>query len=43
MNEVIFLLFAFVLIGLAERRLGKGAYVAMGVAIVAYVVYAYNK
>jgi hypothetical protein len=43
MNQVIGMLVAFVALGLASRRLGRGTYVAMGLVIMAYVAYAYNK
>ena len=37
------MLVAFVALGLASRRLGRGTYVAMGLLIMAYVAYTYNK
>ena len=43
MNQVILMLMAFVVIGLASRRLGKLTYVAMMLVIIAYMAYAYNK
>lgn len=43
MNQVIYMLLAFVVIGLASRRLGRLTYVAMALVIVAYMAYAYNK
>lgn len=42
MNHVIAMLFIFVVLGLASRRLGKLAYMVMALTIVAYVTYAYS-
>jgi hypothetical protein len=42
MNPVIAMLFVFVALGLAGQRLGKRTYVALGLVILAYVVYAYR-
>lgn len=43
MNQVIFMLFAFVALGLFSHRLGKYTYALMGLVIVAYIAYAFNK
>lgn len=43
MNQVILMLTAFVALGLASRRRGRLTYVVMGVVIIAYMAYAYNK
>lgn len=43
MNQVIAMLFAFVVLGLFSHRLGKYAYLLMGLVIVAYVASAYGK
>lgn len=43
MTEVILMLFVFVALGLFSQRLGKLTYALMGLVIVAYIAYAFNK
>lgn len=43
MNQVICMLLAFVALGLLRNRLARYSYVIMGLVIVAYVAYAFNK
>lgn len=43
MNQVIYMLLAFVALGLLSHRLAKYRYVIMGLVILAYIAYAFNK
>jgi lipopolysaccharide export LptBFGC system permease protein LptF len=43
MTEVLLMLFVFVALGLFSHRLGRSTYALMGLVIVAYMAYAFNK